>query len=280
MTHESRRYLGLDLAGAKNQKTALAVLEYYPKEKKIFVLDIYERISGDQPLLELIEELEPGIARLGVNVPLNLPPCIPCSRKTCPTQTKCIDSAVKWMRDFTKKAQKSSDLKETGLKVLEFTPYTQRPVELWIRYQVLPKLPPSHRFEVDEALGGTKAPLTARMNYLKRHLHKLPLAEVWPKLAVALFAVDLGIQKRIVSKYRQLEEGIHAREEIIEELARKHGLFIYERDIAKLSHSLAAFDAFICAYTALLADTDRCAERPHGFPSTSGWVDYPVLETR
>ena len=33
-----------------------------------------------------------------------------------------------------------------------------------------------------------------------------------------------------------------------------NSIFIYERDIRKLAHSLASFDAFICAYTALLAD--------------------------
>ena len=281
--HESKRYLGLDLAGAKNQKTSLAVLEYYPTEKKIFLLDIYERIiprenhSNDDALIELIDELKPGIAQIGINVPLDLPPCVPCTRKTCPTPQKCSVPAVKWMRETTRKVRKlpaSTD----GTRVLEFTPYTQRPIELWVRYHILPKLPVSHRFEVDEALGGNKAPLTARMHYLKRHLGKTPLAEVWPKLSVAVLAEELGIQKRVISRYRQLEEGVHAREEILEILTQRHGLFIYERDIKKLTHSLGAFDAFICAYTALLADTDRCVEKPAGFPQGYSWVQFPVTE--
>lgn len=281
--HESHRYLGLDLAGAKNQKTALAVLEHYPKERKTFLLDVYEKIvpeeghSSDQALLELIGELKPGIAKIGVNVPLDLPPCIPCVRKTCPTPLKCSVPVVKWMRETTRKlaqSQKRSD--GPGVRVLDFTPYTQRPIELWVRYQVLPRLQPSHRFEVDEALGGNKAPLSARMHYLKRHLGKIPTAEVWPKLSVAIFAEQLGLQRRTIARYRQLEEGIHAREEIIEALAHRHGLFIYERDVRKLAQSLASFDAFICAYTALLSDTDRCEERPHGFPAHAGWIQYPA----
>jgi hypothetical protein len=278
--HESRRYLGIDLAGAKNQKTALAVLEYYPKEGKVFLLDIYERIvpaeghTSDDALLELIEELKPGIARVGVNVPLDLPPCIPCTRKVCPLHLKCTVAEVKWMRETTRKALKTQD---PDIRALEFTSYTQRPVELWVRYHVLPKLPATHRFEVDEALGGNKAPLTARMHYLKRHLSKVTISEVWPKLSVAIFAEELGLQKRTVTRYRQLEEGIHAREEIIEELARQHGLFIYERDIRKLAQNLASFDAFICAYTALLSDVDRCAEVPAGFPPKAGWIQYPKV---
>jgi hypothetical protein len=278
--HESRRYLGIDLAGAKNQKTALAVLEYYPKENKVFLLDIYEKIvpaeghTSDDALLELIEELKPGIARVGVNVPLDLPPCIPCSRKVCPLPTKCTVAEVKWMREITKRAVRADD---PEVRALEFTPYTQRPIELWVRYNVLPKLPETHRFEVDEALGGNKAPLTARMHYLKKHLTKVEFSEVWPKLSVAILAEQLGIQKRTITRYRQLEEGIHAREEIIEELARKHSLFIYERDVRKLAQNLASFDAFICAYTALLSDVELCTEMPAGFPPKAGWVRYPKL---
>ena len=62
---------------------------------------------------------------------------------------------------------------------------------------------------------------------------------------------------------------------LTEALAAKHGVFIYERDIRKLAHSLAAFDALICAYTALLADTNRCARKPSGFPAGAGWIHYP-----
>jgi hypothetical protein len=277
---EPKRYLGIELAGAKNQKTALAALEYYPKEKKIFLLDIFERItvvsplSGDEALLELIDELREGVARVGVNVPLGLPPCIECTRKTCPLPKSCRDPSVKWMRATTNKARKG--LRKL-MKVPDFTPYTQRPVELFVRYHVFPHLPESHRFEIDETLGGNRAPLTARMHFLKRHMQGLHLTEVWPKLSVSVLALDLGLNRRIVSSYRHLEQGVHAREQILEQLTEKHGIFIYERDIRKLSHSLASFDAFICAYTALLADIGLCTAVPKGFPEHSGWVEFPDM---
>lgn len=284
--HESRRYLGLDLAGAKNHKTSLAVLEFFPKEKKTFLLDIFEKIgltekvpvsgeiTGDRALLELVEELKPGIAKVGVNVPLELPPCIQCTRKTCPTAVKCTVPALKWMRDHHRKSNKSKD---SDIRILEFTPYTQRPVELWVRYLILPRLSEAHRFEVDEALGGNRAPLTARMHYLRRHLDEIELSEIWPKLSVAIFAEDLGVQKRTIARYRQLEEGSHAREEIIEALAERYEVFIYERDVRKLSQSLGAFDAFICAFTALLSDVEACEPMPHGFPQASQWIQIPAL---
>ena len=189
---------------------------------------------------------------------------------------KCIVPEVKWMRDTVKKATRTPD----NLRVLEFTPYTQRPVELWIRYQILSKLSDTARFEIDETLGGNRAPLTARMNFLKRHLTNIDLIEVWPKLTVAILATHLGLTKRTVSTYRHLEQGSHARGEILETLVAKHGVFIYERDIRKLSASLPCFDAFICAYTALLSDTGRCSKIPAGFPVHTGWVHYPDYETK
>jgi hypothetical protein len=280
---EPARYLGLELSGAKNQKTAVAALEYYPRERKVFLLDIFERIAGrtsakstqtgDEALLEVLGELteehEPGTVHLGVNVPLSLPPCAECTRKTCPMPRNCTVPAVKWMRSLTRRHAKG----------LDFTPYTQRPAELWIRHHVMERLPESHRFEIDEALGGNKAPLTMRMHFLMRHLPNLHVIEAWPKLTIACLAEELGLSKRVVSGYRNLEEGVHSREEILEALAEKRGIFIYERDMTKLSTNLASFDAFLCALTALLSDTESCEKVPAGFPENAGWVHYPAGET-
>jgi transcriptional regulator with XRE-family HTH domain len=177
------------------------------------------------------------------------------------------------MRDFTKKCARNPQA--AHVKVLEFTPYTQRPAELWIRYQVLPHLAPHLRFEIDEAMGGNKAPLTARMSYLQRFLDRRKLIEAWPKLTIAALAQELNMEKRWVSRYRRLEEGAQARTDILEKLAEARGIFIYERDLRKLSNSLSAFDAFICAYTALLSDIRECAEPPKGFPLSSGWIQFP-----
>lgn len=283
---ESVRYIGIELAGAKNNKTALAVLEHYPKEKKLFLLDLHDRISGvqskqgppsnDLAFVNLIEDLrhEPSSSdaektQLGVNVPLELPPCITCTRKNCPMPSHCTVPSVKWMRQIHRKNRGR-----------DFTPYTQRPVELWLRHSVLPELPEWAEFEIDETLGGNRAPLTARMNFLKRHLANLPIIEVLPKLSMAILAVHLGIHRRIASTYRHLEQGGHSREEIIERLSEAHGLFIYERDVRKLTTSLAAFDAFICAYTALLAHHGKTEKAPNGFPHSSGWIHYPKLKLR
>jgi hypothetical protein len=276
---ESKGYLGLDLAGAKNERTALASIEFYPKERKIFLLDIYDRIvpkddqTSDEALLEILNELKGGVAKLGVNVPLSLPPCVTCTRSHCPMPTHCTVPAVKYMRNLVKKASKSSTLRD---RVRPFTPYTQRPIELFTRYQLLPNLK-GPGFEIDEALGGNKAPLTMRMGFLRRHLKDLTLVEVWPKYSVLALAGQAGVQKRLLSSYRHLEEGLQARTEILEALAEAGDIFIYDRDLKKLAHSLASFDAFICAYTALLSDQDLCEKIPAGYPASSGWSEFPKI---
>lgn len=270
------RYLGLNLAGAKSHKTALAALEYYPPESKssgkIFLLEVYEEVAGDQALLELIEQVsgETGVRRLGVDAPLTLPPCLECARRACRTTGKCTAPAVKWMREIARRATRRP------ARPLEVTPYTQRPFELYARFKLLPELPEYARFEIDEALGGTKAPLTARMHWLRRHLGDLDIVEVWPKLSIAALAARLRIPKRTLETYRSLELGAESRETILELISEKENVFIYERDLRKLAVGLGAFDAFICAYTALLSDTHRCSKIGTGFPNSSGWVQFPL----
>ena len=280
--NETKRFLGLELAGAKNQKTSLAVLEFYPKEKKVFLLDIFDHITqsedqtGDEAVLEAIREEKSKSVLLGVNVALDLPPCITCTKKQCPTPTHCTVPAVKWMRETTRRAAQDEDL---SVRVQEFTPYTQRPIELWTRYHVLPGLKnlqtSDDSFQVDETLGGNRAPLVARMNYLSRHLQDMEMVEVWPKLTLSLIAASIGISNRTLNSYRKLEDGALAREEILIALTKAQQIFIYERDLNKLSQNLTAFDAFICAYTAMLSDQGSCVPSPKGFPHLSGWVQYP-----
>ncbi len=273
-----RRYLGLDLLGAKNAKTTLAVIEFFPKERKLFLLDVHSGIGGsdddssaDAELIETIKDHCEGQsdAVLGVNAALTLPPCVECTRKTCPLPESCTVPEIKWMRQW----QEKHHLKN-------FTPYTQRPVELWLKTEILKKVPEKLRFDIDETLGGNRAPLTMRMHFLKRHLHQLTLVEALPKVSLAVLSERLKLSTRMMSRYRQLEDGAWARQEILDRLAQTFDLFIYDRDLKKLTLSLNAFDAFITAVTALLFDQDETKSAPKGFPVKSGWVAIPQLPTK
>ena len=283
-----KRYLGLELSGAKNAKTTLAVLEYYPREKKVFLLDVHSGIgadstgTSDEVLIQTVLDHadEHADLKMGVNVPLTLPPCIVCTRKTCPVPGTCSAPEVRWMKGYVQKSQVTSTKKNTTSKTKArqkdfFTPYTQRPVELWLRGEVLSKLPQKIRFELDETLGGNKAPLTARMHYLKPHFSEYQMHEVLPKLTIALLMPYLKLSKKTIYEYRQMEEGAEARQTIIEKMSENLDIFIYDRDLKKITQNINAFDAFICAYTVLLFDKNECVEPPRNFPIQSGWVQYP-----
>lgn len=267
MSHgKSKRYLGLDLAGGKNDKTTLAVLEHYPKEGKTFLLDVYEKLGGneeqsaDEVLIETIREVGEGACLLGINVPIDLPPCVTCERKTCPLPKKCTVSSVQWMRNHSSRA---------------FTPYTQRPIEVWIRTTMIPLLSPEARFEFDEAMGGNRAPLTVRLSFLKRHLKKHSFIEVWPKLSAALLSTHLDLPTNFINRYRELEDGPFVRASFLDRLTSDEGIFIYDRDAKKLAGNLSAFDSFLIAYTALLSDQNRTEPRPEKFPEDQSWIGFP-----
>lgn len=275
-----KRYLGLELSGAKNAKTTLATLEYYPKEQKVFLLDVHCGIGADGSkdsdavLIETLLDHADGHPdfKIGVNVPLTLPPCLNHSKKVC-GRDGCTSPEVKWMR--TMPLAKKPVSKRTAKLKNFFTAYTQRPVELWLKHEVISKLPEKIRFEVDETLGGNKAPLTARMQFLQRHLDEFDMLEVMPKLTVALLLPSLKTSIKVLQNYRKMEEGAEARQIILEKLCDRNDIFIYERDMKKLTQNLNAFDAFICAYTILLCDRNECVSAPKGFPVSSGWVRYP-----
>lgn len=275
----AQRFLGLDLAGAKNTKTTLAILESYPNERKIFLLDVHEQLGAeesenpDRALIERIHASIPAKATLGTSAPLTLPPAIGCSCRKCgPGQ--CKSPASRWTLAYLKKVaarSKSQDLPKLRI----FTPYTQRPLEVWARYEILPLVSARASIEIDETLGANKAPLAMRMIYLRKFLKNVECVEIWPKLTAWSLGKWLHLPARTVSGMRTLDEGVHAREEFLEALAKKENLFLYDKDARKLIHSLAAFDAFLCAYTALLCKSGRTLPHPKGFPVQSGWVEVP-----
>ncbi len=275
---KAKRYLGLELMGAKNPKTALAIIEYYPKEHKIFLLDIHEKLGSrngqdsDTQLIGIVNNMKKDIAKIGVNVPITLPPCATCTRKTCPLPEKCTVPSVKWMRSISKRNPKKSF--NHNIKS-DFTPYTQRPVELWVKWRVFSTISEFFYFDIDEALGGSKAPLTARMQFIKRHIPEKLLLETWPKLTVSVLSQKLKIGHKTFRDYRQIEVGPQSRMQILEQVTKDSGIFIYENDLRILSENLSTFDAFLCAYMALLHDLNHCEKIPHNFPVSSGWIWYP-----
>lgn len=271
------KVFGLELAGAKNLKTSLAVMEQYarPKENKTFLLDLYtglgqvDQVSADHLLLDALDECLADRKKgekvwMGVNVPLTLPPCTRCTKRVCPLPERCTVQAVKWMRTHAPVHGAASAL----------TPYTQRPVELYFKDILHDVGQPS----MDDALGGARAALTARMVFLKPHLEArhIQLVEVYPRLASHMLGAGLGAPGRILRNLRHLEHGVAARRWLMERWIERTSTFIYDRDLEKMIHHLGAFDAWVCAWVAQLASLGQVRKPPKGFPIASGWIHCPL----
>jgi hypothetical protein len=274
------RYLGLSLGGAKSDRTCLSVIDYYSDPDKAFVVDIFESIgpegdlTSDQVLIELVEELShdssgarsDAVRALGADAPLTLPPCLQGCEEDCKGYDKCKRPEIRWMRQQFQRAK----LKNKKLK--HFTPYSQRPVDLYFRY----KHEDENLFQ-DETMGANLAPQTVRMNYLKRYFGDLQLFEVWPKLTLFYLQKALRLSRREVLEYRNIERGQHIRAKILEKLAEKAKIFIYERDLKKLVGNINAFDSLLCAWVAMQSDLDRVVKFKTDLPLDSGWVQIPEL---
>lgn len=274
------RYLGLSLGGAKSERTCLTVIDYYRKQQKSFVVDIFEGIgaqgdlTADQVLLDLVDELahelsgsdENAVRVMGVDAPLTLPPCFPECDPQCEGYEKCKRPEVKWMRkEYQRAKAKNSKLKH-------FTPYSQRPVDLYFRYRYS-----EQNLLPDETMGANLAPQAVRMQYLKRRFQDLNLVEVWPKLSLFQLQKPLKITRREFLEYRNIERGAHIRERVIERLVEKSSIFIYERDLKKFVTSVDAFDSFVCAWVAMQSDLDKVVRFKGDIPLESGWIQIPEL---
>lgn len=284
--HEVERFVGISLGGAKSDRTCLTVIDWYRKQDKAFLIDIFESIgpqnsitddhhrhelTADQVLLDLLKELmrsehHTGIKTIAVDAPLTLPPCLIDCSHSCDGYEKCKKPEVKWMKQIYKKT------KESLPKLKHFTPYSQRPVEMYFRY-----LYPTEELFQDETIGANLAPQAARMQYLKTRLQKQNLIEVWPKLTIFSMLKPLKLSKRDFHFYRNVEKGMHVRSKILEHLVSRVGIFIYDRDHKKLISNIAAFESFVCAYVALEEVRGNTVKFKSDLPIDTGWVVVPEL---
>lgn len=241
------RYVGLELGSGR--RTAVVTLDYFPEQKKVFLAELRanfqssEEQSSDDQLIAYLNGLEPEI--IGVDAPLSLPPCVACRLDICPTFSRCEEAPVRWMREEGKRFGKSRFP----------SPYTQRPVDFLLRgkWQDDAIVP----FPVDESFGSSRAPLAARMQYLRRHLEAETLLEVNPRLALSGIADQYDFNSRELRRARDVEDGLENRFTLLDKLSSppRHPeiphLFLYNSEISQLSQELTAFDALLCAWMAV-----------------------------
>lgn len=264
MSAKSQRYLGLQLGGSR--RTAVVCLDYFPGQKKVFLVENKTRLHGtnEETADELLLRVVNGLAAesIGVDAPLTLPPCLICSETACPGAQACNKEAVQWMREESERRRWSKS---------KFPPpYTHRPVDLLMRGKWQDDVPlpiPS-----EEAFGSGRAPLTARMNYLRKRFTTQKFLEVSPRFALAGIADWYGISVRELRRCRDMEYGAENRFTILNKIAEKTDIpglphvFLYMTDLVSIAKELSSFDAFLCALMALFESLDLL-EKPEIDPS-------------
>lgn len=261
------RFAGVALGGGKTDKTSVAVIEFYPDQRRIFLRSLRDKIGGkgeipsDEMFLDVLMKEERALEMIAFDVPLTLPKCIQC-RLRCPGVEKCRVPAIKWMREVHKKRDQ---IKRPNKM---FTPYTERAAEIHIANELEEPFHPSH------ALGANAAPLTARAHFLKRRI-RIDMIEYFPKLTLWRIGVALGIQKSYLRFHRHSVDGDEARAHILKTLIDKGIAFIYDQDMRLMVENNSAFEAFLGALTAFLKYRGQTEKRPPGFPKGEGWIEYP-----
>jgi hypothetical protein len=222
--------------------------------------------SPDEQVLSLIQRIKPDL--LAIDGPLSLPPCVECLIPQCPTVAKCEVPAVQWMREEANRLHWKRPP----------SPYSLRPVDLLLRGQWAKDM--VHEVPVEESFGSARAPLAARILYLRRHWGTDFVArEVNPRLALTLFAPWYGIETRDVRRCRLVEEGASHRMRILSRLSEETKdpqwprPFLYEADQDELAQDISSFDAFLSGWMGVLWHLGLAVEPD--WSESWGWVDRP-----
>ena len=266
-TLKMQRFAGVSLAGGKTDKTAVAILEYYPQQKRLFLRSLRDRlrgeggVSGDAVLHSLLSEEEAGLSLVAFDVPLQMPKCLRCKLR-CPGYEKCKEPEIRWMWEHHRKL----DDKKRPNKL--FTPYTERCAEKFIATELEEPFHPSHAF------GANAAPLAARALFLRRRL-KVKVMETYPKLALWRLGRALKVPKSYLRSHKHSVDGDEARHIFLQALIAEQIAFIYQQDLKTMVEHNQPFDAFVCALTAYLRSRGQCEKSPAGYPKGEAWIDYP-----
>jgi hypothetical protein len=267
----AKKFLGLSLSGGKTDKASLALIDYYPEQKKVFLSRLFhslkpeENFSADAKIIELLHQYENIVEYIGVDNPWQPPVCFQCETNPCVTYETCEKPHIQWLWAHYKKMK----AKKKPTKI--FTPYTQRCVENYLLTEL------EEPFHISHAMGANSAPLLARAGFLKRRT-SCDWFEVYPPLSVWRIGRHLNIKKSDLRSYKKSAVGEGCRRQILTSLQEHDVVFLYKDDVNTMIQNVHAFDAFICAYTLYLKYTKQTEKRPTDFPGYEDWIEFPKEE--
>lgn len=264
---EVHRFIGISLGGGKADKACIAVMEYYPQYKKVFLSRLIEKVksddntSADLKIHEIIDQYHSALDTVAFDVPFRLPQCVNC-KCVCAGYEQCKEPHVKWMWEYTRKLHKKKKPRKL------FTPYTQRCVEMYLSSEI------EEPFNIQHAMGANMAPLLARAMFITHRL-RVPCVEVYPKLSLWRIGRSLHVMKSHLRFHKHSFGGDESRRAILHALSTHNVAFVYDQDVKLMIENNHAFEAFICALTAFLKFKGLTEPRPEGFPESEDWIEFP-----
>lgn len=260
---------GIHLAGPNSPKTTVVIMTGRPGEGNLKITAVLDRMGAlhrlfsDDRLFEFLKTQMPD--RIMIDCPLTLPPCVACTRPSCPGVNACEDIAVAYMQ---KLAESSAGKKRKRL----MNPQTQRiwDVKEWFHWS------PSLQ---EPTYSANKAPLVVRGMTLQRRLNALsePL-RLWETSiphAVTCLVDQLGLSRELAYQYRAFEIGREQRTLLLEAL-HANG-YLEEDDIDEVAASVESFSATIAAVVAALQLAGLCSVPDNAFFQEQGWVYLPAV---
>ncbi len=260
---------GIHLAGPNSTKTTVVIMTGRLGEGNLKITAVLDRMGAlhklfsDDRLFEFLRMQQPD--RVMIDSPLTVPPCVACTRPSCPGVNACEDIAVAYMQ---KLAETSTGKKRKRL----MNPQTQRiwDVKEWFRWN------PSLQ---EPTYSANKAPLVVRAMTLQRRLnilsHPLRLWETSIPHVVTCLCDQLGLDRDIAYQYRAFEIGREKRTLLLEAL-HEHG-FLEEDDIDEVAASVESFSATVAGFVAALELQGFCCKPDNAFFQEQGWVYLPEL---
>jgi hypothetical protein len=255
------KFAGLSTSSVKVEKTALCILEYYPKQERIFLSRLYEKFkndseeSADSKIIELLNMYSKNLKSTVFDSPIELPKCLRCNLK-CPGFEVCDVPEVKYSRQVIQQLNKNKKPQKT------LSPYTYRAADYYLQDFCL-----EHKIktEVHPTIGSNQAALVARNLFLKKRL-TCSTFETQVKISAYLIAEYLKMNKTQYLHLRDVFKGEDSRRIFLNLLIDKKNIFVYRQDLKFLVENIHCFDAFVAALTAYFKYSKSCIGKPKNFP--------------
>lgn len=280
-----RNVAGMSLGGGRKENFFFSLLEYYPEKKRWFLKSLHqvkdeEIRDRDEIISTWIEQY--GLNQLVVDFPLSRPPCERTCLSNCSGANHCPRPQVAEVREEMQKLldqdakshdenpKKYEQDRATSLEVdysrnilkkntdehmlsrafkrklrKGFVPYWHRPIDFWVWKNYYDQLLEVFKNSY-ESFGNVSVMLLARMNYLLRHLPRdLTMYESNVQICLIELYRARIVSKSLLLQLFDLDLAVAAREQIILNIEKNMGIFIYEHDLETIIRYSQAFESFL-----------------------------------